>query len=328
VIPAPDVLSFNTAMLLSAACCIPTVLLLINMWMKILENNAKKFHGGDDVRLGQMKKTNKVITFIRKYVEVPFFTAAILAILIIGERNLFSKQVYYQTEPVANVGQWGPIVGTGLAVIGSLYILLAQAMVREQREPEPPPKGEILRRIARKMMRFSNWIGIPRHDRFDDGQDFREIRQRIYPTIPGEENRVGQHNLDRVQSGYDQRPDSSSIRSALRRSRSRSRAGSYRSTTSGAAVEAEPSSPAPETPHKRRLTLEVPATSHDHSTARSRTYSAGSQSSTANQDPPIIRVTSMDQTVSPEQTPVPDTGTLDRVPTLPLLPESTFQRRE
>jgi hypothetical protein len=35
IIPAPTVLSFNTAMLLSAACCIPTVLILVNMWLKV-----------------------------------------------------------------------------------------------------------------------------------------------------------------------------------------------------------------------------------------------------------------------------------------------------
>ncbi|KAK5167090.1 uncharacterized protein LTR77_007820 [Saxophila tyrrhenica] len=310
-------------MLLSAACCIPTVLLLVNMWIKILENNAKKFHGGDAVRLGEMKKANKAVSFIRKYVEVPFFTAAILAILVIGEWNLFSKQVRYQTEPVKNIGQWGPIVGTGLAVIGSLYVLLAQAMVREQLESDPPPKGEIIRRIARRMMRFSNWIGIPKQDRFDTGSDFREVRQRFYPTVPGEEHRVGQNAIDRVQSGYDQRPESSSIHSAMR-SRSRSRAGSSRSAVPGTAADGEPSTPVG---HARRLTLEVPSSSQDRDTARSRTYSGGSQNSTANQDPPIIRVTTMDQTTSPEMTPLQDVDSLDNIPNLPQEPVPTLQER-
>ena len=291
------------------------------MWLKILETNAKKVHSGDNIQLGEMKKANRAITFIRKYVEVPFFAAAILAILALGETNLFSEQVRHQTEPVANIGQWGPIVGTGLAVIGSLYVLLAQAVVREQQEPEPPPKGAFTRRIARKMMGFSNWIGIPKHDRFDTGSDFREVRQRIYPNIPGEEHRVDPADLHRIQSSYDQHPDSSSIRSALR-SRSRSRANSARSAISGA-VEGEPSSPAAvATPSKRRPTLEVPSSSHH------RTLSAGSQNSITNQETPIIRVTSMEQTVSPEQSPVPDATLLDRIPTFPQLPESTLERRE
>jgi hypothetical protein len=61
-----------------------------------------------------------------------------------GERNFFSTQVDYQTEPIASIGmalhpvsdmsslltsyrigQWAPIVGTGLASFGSLYVALA-----------------------------------------------------------------------------------------------------------------------------------------------------------------------------------------------------------
>lgn len=37
IIPAPDKLTFNTATLLAAACCIPAILLLVSMWFKVLE---------------------------------------------------------------------------------------------------------------------------------------------------------------------------------------------------------------------------------------------------------------------------------------------------
>lgn len=316
-------------MLLSAACCIPTVLLLINMWLKILESNAKKFHGGESINLGEIKRNNRIIAFVRKYVEVPFFGGAILAILIIGERNLFSSQVRHQTEPLANVGQWGPIVGTGLAVLGSGYLLLAQAVIREQREPEPPGRKDIIRRVARKLMRFSNWVGIPNPDRFDTGSEFREVRQRVYPLIPGEENRVGQLDLNRVQSGYDQHPGEVGPMDALRRSRSRSRAGSFRSTTGGAVMEETPTTPQIEGPHRRRPTLEVPSPNPERTGGRhGRTFSEGSQASVGSvgHEPPVIRVTTMEETASPEQTPIGEMQGLESVPTFPQLPAAVARR--
>ncbi|KAK5028767.1 hypothetical protein LTS07_006146 [Exophiala sideris] len=42
VIPAPDKLTFNAGTLLSAACCIPAILLLIINWNKIRETNLKE----------------------------------------------------------------------------------------------------------------------------------------------------------------------------------------------------------------------------------------------------------------------------------------------
>lgn len=314
-------------MLLAAACCIPTVLLLVNMWFKILESNAKKFHGGDTVNLGEIKRNNRVIAFVRKYVEVPFFGGAILAILIIGERNLFSSQVRHQTEPLANIGQWGPIVGTGLAVLGSGYVLLAQAVLREQQATQPPGRKDIIRRVARRLMRFSNWVGIPNPNRFDTGSEFREVRQRMYPLIPGEENRVGQLDLNRVQTGYDQHPGDISPMEAIRRSRSRSRAGSFRSTTAGAAMEEAPTTPRNGEPQKRRPTLEVPNAERGN-VRHGRTFSEGSHASVGSlgHEPPVIRVTTMEETASPEQAPIEDRPGLESVPTFPELPAAAAQR--
>ncbi|RDL29812.1 uncharacterized protein BP5553_10677 [Venustampulla echinocandica] len=142
VIPAPDKLTFNTATLLAAACCIPAVLSLISMWNKILEINWKTRFGdrdGDErtdepiegtngATIEKMRSVNSLIRLFLSAVEIPVFGAAVLAILIIGERNFFSPQVWHQTEPIASIGQWAPIVGTGLAVAGSLYLLLAANM--------------------------------------------------------------------------------------------------------------------------------------------------------------------------------------------------------
>lgn len=287
-------------------------------------DNAKKFRkfrGRNNVDLGDPKRTNKIMAFVRNYLEVPFFGAAILAILVIGERNLFSSQVRHQTEPLANIGQWGPIVGTGIAVAGSGYVLIAQAVVDEREMTQPPAKGEIVRRVARKIITFSDWIGIPRDDRFDTGEEFREVRSRLYPTVPGEENRLGLRDLARVRSGYDQRPGDTSPQDAIRNSRSRSRAGSFRSSTSGAAMEGETTPTPVEAPSRRRPTLEVP--SSQPGVRHVRTFSAGSQMSTGSgaHEPPVIRVTSMEETASPDHSPTEET-----TDTLPEIPPAAVHR--
>ncbi|TVY42397.1 hypothetical protein LCER1_G009272, partial [Lachnellula cervina] len=153
VIPAPERLTFGTATLFSAACCIPAILSLVSMWNKILEVNWKTrfgepeeeeqrnetIAGTNGATIEKMKGVNAMIRSFLSAVEVPVFGAAILALLIIGERNFFSKQVQYQTEPWANVGQWAPIAGAGLAVLGSLYLLLAADLEAEKEETNSSP---------------------------------------------------------------------------------------------------------------------------------------------------------------------------------------------
>ncbi|KAI1099295.1 hypothetical protein F4804DRAFT_86966 [Jackrogersella minutella] len=135
LIPAPNILAFNAATLLAAACCIPAVLSLASMWNKILEINWKtRFGRGDEDQLiegtngatvERMSKVNTAIRLFLSTVEVPVFAAAVLAILSFGEKNFWSPQVIFQTEPMVSVGQWAPLAGTALAALGSLYVLLA-----------------------------------------------------------------------------------------------------------------------------------------------------------------------------------------------------------
>ena len=92
------------------------------MWLKILETNWKTRYEDDETRSNteptsseecnaqprMMESKDKIRLFLawfREYYVYPIFGAAVLAILIIGERNLFSTQVRYQTEPVVNIGQ-------------------------------------------------------------------------------------------------------------------------------------------------------------------------------------------------------------------------------
>jgi hypothetical protein len=112
VIPAPDKLDFGAATLLAAACCIPAILSLIAMWNKILKINWKSRFGdkneseqGTNEDTAQMREVNTWIRLWLSAVEIPLFGAAVIAILIFGERNFWSHQVYYQTEPIASIGR-------------------------------------------------------------------------------------------------------------------------------------------------------------------------------------------------------------------------------
>jgi hypothetical protein len=114
VIPAPHKLSFNTAMLLAAACCIPAILSMIFMWIKILEINWKTrfgdgelddtIQGTNGATVGNMRGVNSMVRLFLSVIEIPLFSAAVLAILAIGETNFFSSPVRYQTEPMASIG--------------------------------------------------------------------------------------------------------------------------------------------------------------------------------------------------------------------------------
>jgi hypothetical protein len=116
VIPAPDKLTFGTATLFAAACCIPAILSLVSMWNKILEINWKsRFGGGDDnaqdpiegtngATLEKMTTVNDLIRAFLSAVEFLVFGGAVLTILIIGEMNFFSAQVSWQTEPMTSIG--------------------------------------------------------------------------------------------------------------------------------------------------------------------------------------------------------------------------------
>ncbi|KAK4168468.1 hypothetical protein QBC43DRAFT_229125 [Cladorrhinum sp. PSN259] len=135
VVPSPYILTFGTAALLSAACCIPAVLSMASMWDKILKINWKERFGDSDAdeiiegtngaTHARMNRVNEIVRGFLSVIEVPLYAAAVTAILIIGERNFWSAPVYWQTEPMANVGQWAPIVASGLAAFGSLYMVLA-----------------------------------------------------------------------------------------------------------------------------------------------------------------------------------------------------------
>lgn len=118
VIPVPSKLTFDTVTLMAAGCCVPAILSLISMWNKILKINWKRrynnreteepdavIEGTNGATDEKMKGVNDMIRLFLSAVEIPVFGGAILTILIFGERNFFSHQVNYQTEPIASIGK-------------------------------------------------------------------------------------------------------------------------------------------------------------------------------------------------------------------------------
>lgn len=89
------------------------------MWNKILEYNWKTRNeeeieelenefitGTNGATIKEMKSLNGYLRKFLSAVEIPVFGAAVLAILVLGEQNFFSKQVNYQTEPIASIGRY------------------------------------------------------------------------------------------------------------------------------------------------------------------------------------------------------------------------------
>jgi hypothetical protein len=109
VVPAPQKITFNAAMLIAAACCIPAILLLIWLLIKIFETGPRE----DPVAPGKIGDNaeqpapsfKRIFRSFQGSIEVPLFGAAIFAIVVMGEMNLWSTQVQYDTEPMGNVGE-------------------------------------------------------------------------------------------------------------------------------------------------------------------------------------------------------------------------------
>ncbi|KAI6791296.1 hypothetical protein KC363_g8169 [Hortaea werneckii] len=137
-------------------------------------------------------KKSRISESLGKYMQITLFGGAVFAILVAGERNLFSSQMRYQTEPMANVGQWAPAIGTALAVLGSVWVLLADAVQKERRamySQEPRNltlASRALREVAKGLIGLGDLLR-PARKHFDDS-GFKRSTTR-YPTIPGEEHR-------------------------------------------------------------------------------------------------------------------------------------------
>ncbi|KAL2820170.1 hypothetical protein BDW59DRAFT_118582 [Aspergillus cavernicola] len=248
VIPSPNKLTFGTAALFAAGCCVLAIVSLIYLSALILQEPWKTdthdqpIEGTNGATVGNMLQINQLVRKLLRAVEVPVFAAAVLAILIVGERNFWSTPVDYGTEPIASIGQWAPIVGAGFAILGSLYLFLTgddaspsrsaskctchqlsePSMFGAVDEPETstttsPPPAPVRptrhpttdvgsrRKINARLMRFGNYLSIAAHDRLHDS-GFKQGRALDFPELPGEELRSG--TIHRIREVYNHPRDS------------------------------------------------------------------------------------------------------------------------
>ncbi|KAF2273746.1 uncharacterized protein EI97DRAFT_382758 [Westerdykella ornata] len=294
VIPAPERLTFNTALILAAACCIPAILSVAFTSIQILDNNWKKksenqliqenepIAGTNGATISQMKGVNKKIREYQNYIEVPVFGAAVLAILVIGELNFFSPQVRYETEPIASIGQWAPIAGTVLAAFGAVYLYVAGQLETSTAAPDGPASDhegdgaktstdmgattprhlhkKSITRVGTIVNNLSDGLSSKIHTNLSDG-DFKQGKARNFPYVPGEHRR--NPNLPHIEEIYNPpRDQNGDITPEF--GPQRSRAGSFISENAGLGLSNVESSPGPHSPSSpisptRRLTLEVPS---------------------------------------------------------------------
>lgn len=118
------------------------------MWGDQLESNWQRLIAGSEenktpgINSVIMRKNtsgfNRQAKIYLRLAFLPFLMAALVAVIVIGERNLFSSQLRYQTEPMASIGellhlfpfaslsltdgflfagQWAPCTGAVLSVL-------------------------------------------------------------------------------------------------------------------------------------------------------------------------------------------------------------------
>ncbi|KAL2116062.1 hypothetical protein VTJ04DRAFT_10317 [Mycothermus thermophilus] len=136
VVPNPNLFPFGAATLVATACCIPGTLYLVWTWTKIKAMNSmstmmppsEKVISGINTDSKRMKLLRSIIGRTVGNVEVPVFGGAVSAIIIFGELNFWSKPMMWETEPLTNASQWSGMASALLAILGSIYIVIAEHM--------------------------------------------------------------------------------------------------------------------------------------------------------------------------------------------------------
>jgi hypothetical protein len=244
-------MTFDTATLLCAACCIPAILSLLSVWQKIMHltwikrwRHRKDAVGTDGEGTGpggQPELTDeeqheqesrederwmdKKIRLVLGLVERIVFLVCILAIVVLGELNFWSKQMRYGVEPMTAIGrcyvrypllesrpdnlpslqgQWGPIAGAVLAVLGPLFTMMssndddasslgtpededAAGAEGQDGSADPSTPSGHRAKVNKGLFKLLKVLGTPGADRFAD--EVRTHKYRDYPLIPGEKER-------------------------------------------------------------------------------------------------------------------------------------------
>lgn len=145
VIPVPRVLTFGTATLLAAGCCVHTIVWMASMTDKVFENHRglaarlrlgsgiddtpadEPISGTNGATKGTMKGVNNKIRYFLSVVAIPVFGGAGLAIIIVGEINFFSGPVSYQVEPLASIGECTKL--SCIAIIAFLIVHITNTYI-------------------------------------------------------------------------------------------------------------------------------------------------------------------------------------------------------
>lgn len=97
--------------LFSAGCCIPPVLYLVYMWIKILKHNCTQAFAARKEDVEQASRTpENLVRDILDNQEFLLFGTLVVCILILGEWNFFSVQLKWQGEPMTAVGKQFPFI--------------------------------------------------------------------------------------------------------------------------------------------------------------------------------------------------------------------------
>ncbi|KAK4160821.1 hypothetical protein QBC43DRAFT_292465 [Cladorrhinum sp. PSN259] len=82
----------------------------VKLWERFWRTYTDELEG--DANGATPERMNKVNAIIRVSLSV----AAVIEILVSGEMNFWSAPVSWQTETMANIGQWAPILASAFAV--------------------------------------------------------------------------------------------------------------------------------------------------------------------------------------------------------------------
>jgi hypothetical protein len=112
VVPAPERITFGMGTLFSAGCCIPPVLYLMSIWIKILKHNWTEdwaIREDDEQGAGGSTKATpgNIKELARKILDYESLVigALVVCILVLGELNFSSAQVNWQSEPMSAIGR-------------------------------------------------------------------------------------------------------------------------------------------------------------------------------------------------------------------------------
>jgi hypothetical protein len=111
-IPVPQVLSFGTGILLSIGSCIPAILVSASVFVFIKQIELGHYDIVSDVETQESVDLwrNRHFAALSGRLfghdfQLALLGIAVLAIIVLGEINLFSTQLRYGTEPMSNVGE-------------------------------------------------------------------------------------------------------------------------------------------------------------------------------------------------------------------------------